>query len=161
MTRPSDAIAGTYALVQRTNRASARADARVAFELVGTATTELEYVNPILMARTWLTDPRRTAGLPEEITSRALRAVAAAEAHVRELDVVAGQVALDANATGVVDHARLDQLDAMTLCLNRFSARLRDLLDVATTEPDTARARIDSALEASTRGGFDALVAML
>ncbi|MCW2973493.1 MAG: hypothetical protein JWN72_1766 [Thermoleophilia bacterium] len=161
MSRPSHATAGTHALVYRTNRVSASVDARMAFELVGAATTELEYVDPILAARTWLSNPERTSGLPARVTELAGQTIDLAEAHVRELDIVAGQVALDANATGVVDAARLDQLDSMTLCLNRFSVRLRDVLAEAAAEPEVVAARMDAALQASRRGGFEALVASL
>ncbi|MBC7462461.1 MAG: hypothetical protein H7287_13975 [Thermoleophilia bacterium] len=161
MPRPSHAAAGTHALVHRTNRVGASADARVSFELVGSAATELEYVDPILAARSWLANPVRTSGLPERVTQLAGQTLDRAEAHVRELDVVAGQVALDANATGVVDSARLAQLDSMTLTLNRFSMRLRDVLAEAAAEPDAVTARMDAALQASRRGGFEALVASL
>jgi hypothetical protein len=161
MSRQSHAIAGAHTLVHRTNRVGARVDARLAFELVGTGSSDMDYVDPILAARSWLADPKRTRDIPSEVTELASRTVDHAEAHIRELDVVAGQVALDANATGTVDKARLDQLDVMTITLQRYSLQLRAAMAEAATAPELVRTRIERALEASDIGGFEALVSAL
>ena len=156
------AAAGAWTLVQRPGRQTTGGlDARVAFELVGSATSEMDYLDPIAAARAWLRNPAHGATLPVAIKDRASRTIDLAEAHLREIDVLAGQVAVDANETGFVDLGRLEQIDLMSSSMRRYAVRLRAMLDEAPADPDDVVRRIDGALLAANHGGFDAFVAAL
>ncbi|MCW2950591.1 MAG: hypothetical protein JWN41_1604 [Thermoleophilia bacterium] len=157
----SHAITGAHTLEQRLNLVAARVDARVAFELVGTAFTEMEYIDPILAIRTWLDDEQHTAEIADDIVALAAATLDHAEAHLRALDLFAGQVAMDANSTGILDASRLDQLDSMSGNLQRYSVRLRQALDDSVNTPRSARTRLTRAVDAGQLAGFDALVSAL
>lgn len=126
------------------------------------AATLMPSIDPVAAAVAWLDDPARRASLPEPLLLRARRTVEIASDHYRQLDLVAGEVALDANATGHVDAARVRAVQDMAETLQRYSVQLRELLDAAGEEPGRSETRLDAALTAaSSGGGLPALVAAL
>ncbi|MCW2928629.1 MAG: hypothetical protein JWM86_2597 [Thermoleophilia bacterium] len=145
--------------------AQAWGDAFRSISLVGTSTTAMtasaaavepptgRMTGPIDAARRWLADPERSSQLPADLVAQAHASIDVAEVHVRELDVLAGELAQDANDTGRVDAGRLDQLELMAEQLQAFSFQLRALLEPTGTGHDEVTERLSVALQASAHGG--------
>jgi hypothetical protein len=128
-----------------------------------TAAGELaERDDPLEAARTWLMDPEHSRSVPEDVRDRAVESLDVAAVHLHQLDVLAGEVAREANDAGDVDPLRLDQVDAMAALVRTYSEKLRELLDPATLEAEHASERLDRGLDAARNGGgLGALVAAL
>lgn len=173
MPRPTHASIGAWALGP-TPPALAWGDAFRSIELVGDTTmarsrAEIDAAartvlreDPISAARRWLAEPARRSTLPERLLEQAERSLAIAEEHLRELDLLAGQVAREANETGVIDGLRLERVDAMAEVMSTYAQRLRTLLEPATASQGHAEERLAAGLDAARAGGgLSALVAAL
>ncbi|MCW2925873.1 MAG: hypothetical protein JWM98_3277 [Thermoleophilia bacterium] len=151
-------------------------DAFSSIMLVGSATTSavtssddstIEQIvsagSPIDAARSWLSDPTRTAALPPSLVACAVQTLDVADAHFRDLDDLAAGMARDAAAVGVLDDARLRQLDSLAEALDEYASTLRRLLDPQLTDPVEAERRIHAGLRAAANsgGGLRALVIAL
>jgi hypothetical protein len=157
----SNASIGAWTLTSsRTERAD---DARLSFELVGSRTPVVEddvaLLNPITAARNWLADPSRRAVLAPALVARAEASVLVAERYFLEIDALANELAMTANAdgSGNLDLDALDRIDQMIGVVRSYSERLRELLDPESPAPD-ADVRITAALAASRAGGLPAFV---
>lgn len=173
MSRRTHASLGAWALGP-TPPAQAWGDAFRSIELVGETTLEharaeveqaAETVlreDPIEAARRWLAQPERQAALPRPVLDHAERSLAFASQHLRELDLLAGQVAMEANETGVIDHLRLERVDMMAEVMRAYAEQLRTLLDPQQAPVAVAEERLRTGIDAaSAGGGLPALVAAL
>lgn len=151
--------------------AQAWGDAFRSIELVGSTTmadataasaaADVSLDEPIEAARAWLSDPARRRILGATIVARAEQTLDVATEHLRELDLLAGEVALEANESGAIDPIRLERVDMMATMMRAYSERMRSLLDPGALEPRDAEHRLDVALDAARGGGLPALVAAL
>lgn len=174
MPRRTHAAIGAWTLVSSAP-ALAWGDAFRSIELVGDATARIRALSdqdaeavasglpdPIEVARTWLTDPARRSLWSPRLVAQAEETLQHAAAHLREIDILAGELAQDANDTGAIDAGRLEQVDMMAMVLQTYSARMRTLLDPAAIRVDEAERRLDTALAAAAQGGgLPALVAAI
>jgi len=168
--RPTHASLGASALGP-TPPAQAWGDAFRSIELVGTTTLsaqlaadaeeEIELGDPIEAARAWLSDPARRRQLGDDIVRCAEETLQVASAHLRELDLLAGQLAVEANETGFLDPMRLQRVDLMAEVMRAYAQRMRALLDHDRVATEEAGRRMRSALDAARDGGLQALVAAL
>jgi hypothetical protein len=164
MQRRTHAALGAWTLGP-TPPTQAWGDAFRSIELVGSSTVDEEpraaLEDPIEAARTWLEDPARIERIPADVRERAHASLDVAAVHLHELDMLAGDVARDANSGQVVDPLRLQQVDAMAEQLRTYAERLRELLDPATFRADQAFEHLQRGLDSAVVGGLPALVAAL
>lgn len=173
MQRRTHASIGAWTLASQPP-AQAWGDAFRSIELVGSSTLAgietsaaapdeqppaLEH--PIEAARAWLNDPARGEALPKRLRERAEETLTVAEAHLRELDLIAGELAREANESGELDPVRLARIDGMASVMRRYAQRMRELLDPESVEPERVERTLDTALDAARGGGLPALVAAL
>lgn len=150
-------------------RALAWGDARSSIRLFGSCagvrggTALLEDPgDPISAARAWLADPARRGVLTPELRHVASQCIDVAASHLRELDLLAGELAREANETGAIDPLRLDRLDVMASLLRAWADRMRLALDPGTgTDPQELETRLRVAVESARTNGLPALVAAL
>lgn len=165
MQHPMHASHGAGAL--GTYGAVATGDARRSIMLFGstTASTTLDGPahpgDPVAAARAWLAEPQRRSALGDELVHRAEESISYAQLHLRELDLLAGELAREANETGNVDPLRLHRLDAMSSLLRAWAERMRAVLDPDRSSPTDARERLDAALAAARQGGLAGFVGSL
>jgi hypothetical protein len=117
--------------------------------------------DPIEAARAWLADPARRRKLGNGIVTCAEESLEIASAHLRELDLLAGQLALEANEAGALDPLALERVDLMAAVMRAYAQRMRDLLEPDEVRANDAEKRLRSGLKAARRGGLAALVAAL
>jgi hypothetical protein len=168
--RPTHASIGASTLGP-TPPAQAWGDAFRSIGLVGTTTPfgeveadegsdQLEG-DPIEAARAWLADPSRRRKLGDGIVECAEESLEIASAHLRELDLLAGQLALEANECGALDPLALERVDLMAAVMRAYAERMRDLLEPEQATIADAEQRLRSGLKAARNGGLAALVAAL
>jgi len=178
MTRHTHAADGAWSL-RIESSATTPVDSRRSIDLVGTPTTTAPRIapradgsvhlavladgmaDPIEAARAWLCDTSRTAHLPPELIEQARASIAVAFTHFREMDLLAGQLASDANETGTIDETRIGRINHMAEVLRSYSDSLRDLMDTAVEDPERATKQLSSGMRAASEGGLTALVAAL
>lgn len=168
--RPTHASIGVSTLGP-TPPAQAWGDAFRSIQLVGTPThltaepeedePEADVGDPIEAARAWLADPKRRRQLGSKIVACAEQSLEIAEMHLRELDLLAGELALEANDTGVLDPLRLERVDLMAAVMRAYAQRMRDLLEPDRVAIEDAERRLRDGLDAARDGGLPALVAAL
>jgi hypothetical protein len=151
--------------------AQAWGDAFRSIQLVGTSThvaieadEDEEIVgaaDPIEAARAWLADPARRRELGATLVECAEETLEVATLHLRELDLLAGELALEANETGELDPLRLERVDLMAGVMRAYAERMRDLLEPRQVESTEAERRLRQGLDAARDGGLSALVAAL
>lgn len=150
--------------------AQAWGDAFRSIELVGTTTLlgrpeeaeeEPDFGDPIEAARAWLADPARRRQLSDDLVRCAEASLEIASVHLRELDLLAGQLAREANESGILDPLRLERVDLMAGVMRAYAERMRALLDHERCTTDEAERRMRCALDAARDGGLQALVAAL
>lgn len=152
--------------------AQAWGDAFRSIELVGTSSLghalaaaasdpDPRLDEPIEAARTWLTDPDRRIKLGDAVVTRAEQTLQVASEHLRELDMLAGEMALEANETGTLDPMRLERVDLMAGVMRTYAQRMRDLLEPETISTSDAERRLREGLHAARAGGLAALVQSL
>ena len=149
--------------------AQAWGDAFRSIELVGTTTANSAHEtdptatvpDPIEAARAWLADPSRRRRLGNSVVECAEETLEIASMHLRELDMLAGEVAREANASGVLDPMRLERVDLMAAVMRAYAQRMRDLLEPEQVVVEEAEQRLRSGLDAARDGGLAALVAAL
>lgn len=168
MHRSTSAALGAWNLGP-TGPSQAWGDACASIALVGDQagsiepTTELpRLTDPIAAARAWLGEPENRSQIPPVIIEQAEASLDVAGAHLRELDLLAGELAREASDGGVVDAIRLEQLDLMARTMREFAERMRTLLDPGTLEAHDAERRLRTGIAAAAHGGgLPALVAAL
>jgi hypothetical protein len=164
MQRRTHAALGAWTLGP-TPPTQAWGDAFRSIELVGSSTVLDEprgpVEDPIMAARAWLDDPARVEVLPNDVLVRAHASLDVAAVHLHELDMLAGDVARDANDGQVVDPLRLQQVDAMAEQLRVYAERLRELLDPETFRAEHAITHLQRGLDSAAVGGLPAFVAAL
>jgi hypothetical protein len=166
--RPTHASLGASTLGP-TPPAQAWGDAFRSIELVGTMTAaaaaeaepEQPSADPIEAAREWLADPARRRRLGASIVECAEETLEIASMHLRELDMLAGELAQEANDSGVLDPMRLERVDLMAAVMRAYAQRMRDLLEPEQVEVEDAEQRLRTGLDAARDGGLAALVAAL
>lgn len=166
--RPTHASIGASTLGP-TPPAQAWGDAFRSIQLVGTTTAgiasddepEEDSGDPIEAARAWLADPARRRRLGESIVGCAEESLEVASMHLRELDMLAGELAQEANDSGVLDPMRLQRVNLMAAVMRAYAQRLRALLEPEHLEIEDAEQRLRSGLDAAREGGLAALVAAL
>ena len=149
--------------------AQAWGDAFRSIELVGTTTAAMAddeapsepVPDPIEAARAWLSDPSRRRRLGESVVECAEETLEVASMHLRELDMLAGEVAREANESGVLDPMRLERVDLMAAVMRAYAQRMRDLLEPEQVAVEDAEQRLRTGLDAARDGGLAALVAAL
>jgi hypothetical protein len=149
--------------------AQAWGDAFRSIELVGTMTgasaPDAEdgagVGDPIEAARAWLADPARRRRLGAAIVECAEESLEVASMHLRELDMLAGELAQEANDSGVIDPLRLERVDLMAGVMRAYAERMRTLLEPGEEHVEDAEQRLRTGLDAARDGGLAALVAAL
>lgn len=167
MQRPTHASIGASSLGP-TPPAQAWGDAFRSIELVGSSTHERESTvepvgldEPIEAARAWLAEPDRRDRLGKTIIACAEESLVIASDHLRELDLLAGQVAREANDSGAIDPLRLERVDLMASVMRAYAKRMRSLLDPAAGDIADTERRLRAGLQAARAGGLPALVSTL
>lgn len=112
--------------------------------------------DPIVAARRWLEHPERGGRLHPVLRERASSAVEVAEAHVLRLDECASRLAAEFEAHGTMNPELVAMVNDHAETLERFSTRLRTLIDPDVVVVDAAD-RIERGLAAAGSGGLDAL----